>query len=153
MDLLAEIAAPPHFRPGAEALLPGGLRGEVDAYLAARQPAGFLAALRQRLLLPAHEVHLCGTKYNVPLLNALVFYVGMQARPNPCRWAPVMVREAGGGRAPPCMACCSCAHMSILQAQIQSVWRNYGVAAPVRSSLIMYGLPVHTCELQEKLLL
>ncbi len=83
MDLLAEIAVPPRFRPGAEALLPPALRAEVDAYLAARQPAGFLAALRQRLLLPAHEVHLCGTKYNVPLLNALVFYVGVQVRAAP----------------------------------------------------------------------
>ena len=26
-------------------------------------------------------MHLCGTEYNVPLLNALVFYVGVQARP------------------------------------------------------------------------
>jgi len=83
VDLLAEIAVPPRFRPGAEALLPPALRAEVDAYLAARQPAGFLAALRQRLLLPAHEVHLCGTKYNVPLLNALVFYVGVQVRAAP----------------------------------------------------------------------
>ncbi|KAK9843414.1 hypothetical protein WJX81_000935 [Elliptochloris bilobata] len=79
VDLLAEIAVPPRFRPGAEALLPPALRAEVDAYLGSRQPAGFLAALRQRLLLPVHEVHLCGTKYNVPLLNALVFYVGVQA--------------------------------------------------------------------------
>ena len=85
---------PPRFRPGAEALLPPALRAEVDAYLASRQPAGFLAALRQRLLLPAHEVHLCGTKYNVPLLNALVFYVGVQARPSPCCWHLLIGRVA-----------------------------------------------------------
>jgi len=101
VDLLAEIAVPPRFRPGAEALLPPALRAEVDAYLAARQPAGFLAALRQRLLLPAHEVHLCGTKYNVPLLNALVFYVGVQARAAPAGPAPPASGDCvrRGGRA------------------------------------------------------
>ena len=100
VDLLAEIAVPPRFRPGAEALLPPALRAEVDAYLGSRQPAGFLAALRQRLLLPAHEVHLCGTKFNVPLLNALVFYVGVQARrPSPAPALPVTSPACGTLRA------------------------------------------------------
>ena len=85
VDLLAEIAVPPQFRPEAGALLPAGLRGEVDAYLAQRQPVTFLASLKQRLLLPQHEVLLCGTKYNVPLLNALVFYVGIRVR-GLCFW-------------------------------------------------------------------
>ena len=80
MDLLAETAVPPQFRPDAGALLPGPLRAEVDAYLGARQPGAFLAGLKQRLLLPPQEVALCGTSYNVPLLNALVFYVGIKAR-------------------------------------------------------------------------
>ncbi len=34
--------------------------------------------LPARLQLPAQEAMLCGTRYNVPLLNALVFYVGIQ---------------------------------------------------------------------------
>ena len=88
VDLLAEIAVPPQYRPDASALLPGPLRGEVDAYLAARQPVAFLAGLRQRLLLPQAEVQLHGTSYNVPLLNALVFYVGIKVRWCPCGAVP-----------------------------------------------------------------
>lgn len=34
--------------------------------------------IKARLLLPASEAVPCGTKYNVPLLNALVLYIGMQ---------------------------------------------------------------------------
>ncbi len=80
MDLLSEITIAPSYRPEAAALLPAGLRAEVDAYMAARQPATFLATLKQRLLLPQHETLLCGTKYSQPLLNALVFYVGIRVR-------------------------------------------------------------------------
>ncbi|BDA40393.1 CCR4-NOT transcription complex subunit 1 [Coccomyxa sp. Obi] len=79
VDLLSEITIAPSYRPEAAALLPAGLRAEVDAYMAARQPASFLATLKQRLLLPQHETLLCGTKYSQPLLNALVFYVGIRA--------------------------------------------------------------------------
>ncbi|KAK9916879.1 hypothetical protein WJX75_008268 [Coccomyxa subellipsoidea] len=79
VDLLSEITVAPSYRPEAAALLPAGLRAEVDAYMAARQPASFLATLKQRLLLPQHETILCGTKYSQPLLNALVFYVGIRA--------------------------------------------------------------------------
>lgn len=80
VDLLSEITVAPSYRPEAAALLPAGLRAEVDAYMAARQPASFLSTLKQRLLLPQHETILCGTKYSQPLLNALVFYVGIRVR-------------------------------------------------------------------------
>ena len=50
----------------------------MDSYLRSRQPESFLQSLRQRLLLPAQDVALYGTRYNCPLLNALVFYVGVQ---------------------------------------------------------------------------
>lgn len=80
MDLLSEITIAPSYRPEASALLPATLRAEVDTYMAARQPATFLTSLKQRLLLPQHETILCGTKYSQPLLNALVFYVGIRVR-------------------------------------------------------------------------
>ena len=47
-------------------------------YLTQRQPASFLATLRGRLLLGAAEQAATGTRYDCPLLNALVFYVGIQ---------------------------------------------------------------------------
>ncbi|MBA0589537.1 hypothetical protein Gorai_018279 [Gossypium raimondii] len=39
----------------------------------------FLTELKQRLLLSPSEAASAGTRYNVPLINSLVLYVGMQA--------------------------------------------------------------------------
>jgi CCR4-NOT transcription complex subunit 1 len=85
VDLLPEIAAPPRFVPAPEALLPPQLRAEVDAFLAGRPspsgapPAAFLASLRARLSLAPADALACGTRYNVPLVNGLAFYVGARA--------------------------------------------------------------------------
>ena len=80
VDLLPEIKVPPQFRPPTSELLPLGLAAEVDSYLATRQPGTFLTGLKQRLMLPEHEYINSGygTKYNVELLNSLVFYVGIK---------------------------------------------------------------------------
>lgn len=43
-----------------------------------RQPGSFLTELKQKLLLPPSEAASAGTRYNVPLINSLVLYVGMQ---------------------------------------------------------------------------
>lgn len=51
---------------------------QVDAYLAQQQPVSFLQSLRPRLMLSSQDVALSGTRYNVSLLNATVFYVGIQ---------------------------------------------------------------------------
>ncbi len=54
-------------------------RTAVDSYLRARDPSGpFLASLRGRIALSQQESIMQGTRYNVPLLNALVFYVGIE---------------------------------------------------------------------------
>ena len=53
---------------------------QVDSYMSQRLPASFLPSLQSRLVLPSSDVTLSGTRYNVPLLNALVFYVGIQVR-------------------------------------------------------------------------
>jgi hypothetical protein len=54
-------------------------RTAVDGYLRARDPSGpFLASLRGRISLSQQESIMQGTRYNVPLLNALVFYVGIE---------------------------------------------------------------------------
>jgi len=50
----------------------------VDGYLSSRGPVAWLSSLRGRLLLPPGEVHVAGTHYDVPMLNALVFYVGIR---------------------------------------------------------------------------
>ncbi|XWS47678.1 hypothetical protein CRYUN_Cryun13aG0004600 [Craigia yunnanensis] len=44
-----------------------------------RQASPFLSELKEKLLLPQNEVAAqAGTRYNVPLINSLVLYVGMQ---------------------------------------------------------------------------
>ena len=76
-------------------------RAEVDAYLATRQNPAFLAALHSRLQLPAQEAMICGTRHNAPLLNALVFYVGIQVCPfritglQPCIMQTVSLWQVG----------------------------------------------------------
>uniref|UniRef100_F6H812 CCR4-Not complex component Not1 C-terminal domain-containing protein n=1 Tax=Vitis vinifera TaxID=29760 RepID=F6H812_VITVI len=42
------------------------------------QGSSFLPDLKHRLLLPQNEAAQAGTRYNVPLMNSLVLYVGMQ---------------------------------------------------------------------------
>ncbi|XP_024528197.1 CCR4-NOT transcription complex subunit 1 isoform X1 [Selaginella moellendorffii] len=81
VDLLPEISHPPRILSDVEAALKSKqLKGDVDEYLKTRlSPPLFLVDLKQRLLLSQHESGLSGTRYNVPLINSLVLYVGMQA--------------------------------------------------------------------------
>ena len=51
-------------------------------YLQMRQLGSlFLTELKQTLLLPPGDAARAGTRYNVPLINSLVLYVGMQVCP------------------------------------------------------------------------
>lgn len=80
VDLLPEISASPRLPDDAYAALKGAaIRGEVDAYLKTRAPNSLPADLRARLLLPPAQALAAGTRYNVPLLNALVLYIGCAA--------------------------------------------------------------------------
>lgn len=82
VDVLPEIVAPPHVLSNFAAALghaSGGLRQELDAYLTERRPMSLLRDLPNRLLLPPTEASAAGTRYNVPLLNSLVLYVGANA--------------------------------------------------------------------------
>ncbi|CAL5401262.1 unnamed protein product [Camellia sinensis] len=81
IDLLAEISQSPHILSEVDAALKAKqIKGDVDEYLQTRQQgSSFLAELKQKLLLPPNDAALAGTRYNVPLINSLVLYVGMQA--------------------------------------------------------------------------
>ena len=46
--------------------------------MAHRQPSTFLQKLGSQFVLASPDVSLSGTKYDVALLNAVVFYVGIQ---------------------------------------------------------------------------
>lgn len=82
IDLLAEISQSPRILSEVDAALKAKqMKTDVDEYLKQTRPQGssFLTELKQKLLLPPSEVAAAGTSYNVPLINSLVLYVGMQA--------------------------------------------------------------------------
>ncbi|KAF9687700.1 hypothetical protein SADUNF_Sadunf02G0120300 [Salix dunnii] len=81
IDLLPEIREPPHIISEVDAALKvKQMKTDVDEYLKTRQQgSSILAELKQRLLLSPSEAASSGTRYNVPLINSLVLYAGMQA--------------------------------------------------------------------------
>jgi CCR4-NOT transcription complex subunit 1 len=78
VDLLPEISESPRIVVDFNSSLLG-LQVPLNTYLSMRQPANFLSELPQKLLLPQAEALGAGTRYNVPLINALVLYIGMNA--------------------------------------------------------------------------
>ncbi|XP_070680782.1 uncharacterized protein [Malus domestica] len=81
IDLLAEISQSPFILSEVDAALKAKqMKADVDEYLKTRQQgSSFLTELKQKLLLLPIEAASAGTRYNVPLINSLVLYVGMQA--------------------------------------------------------------------------
>ncbi|KAE9600761.1 putative CCR4-Not complex component, Not1, CCR4-NOT transcription complex subunit 1, HEAT [Lupinus albus] len=81
IDLLQEITQPPRILSEVDAVLKAKLmKADVDEYLKTRQQnISFLSELKEKLLLSPSEAGSAGTRYNVPLINSLVLYVGMQA--------------------------------------------------------------------------
>jgi len=81
VDLLPEISQSPHVITGdADAAFRSSqLRADLDAYLKTRASPNFVATLRTRLTLDTRAAKAAGTQYNVPLLNTVVLYVGVQA--------------------------------------------------------------------------
>ncbi|KAK9274352.1 hypothetical protein L1049_019166 [Liquidambar formosana] len=81
IDLLAEISQSPRILSEVDAALKAKqMKTDVDEYLKTRQQgSSFLSELKQRLLLLPNDAARAGTRYNAPLINSLVLYVGMQA--------------------------------------------------------------------------
>uniref|UniRef100_A0A0A9GNR2 BED-type domain-containing protein n=1 Tax=Arundo donax TaxID=35708 RepID=A0A0A9GNR2_ARUDO len=80
IDLLAEISIAPRIMSDVDgALKSKQMKTEIDEYLKRPEGSSFLSDLKQKLLLPQNEEIVAGTRYNVPLINSLVLYVGMQA--------------------------------------------------------------------------
>ncbi|XP_076917682.1 uncharacterized protein LOC143577845 isoform X1 [Bidens hawaiensis] len=81
IDLLAEISQSPRILSEVDAALKAKqMKTDVDEYLKTRpQGTSFLSELKQKLLLSPSEAARAGTRYNVPLMNSLVLYVGIQA--------------------------------------------------------------------------
>ncbi|CAL4923781.1 unnamed protein product [Urochloa decumbens] len=80
IDLLAEISIAPRIMTDVDgALKAKQMKAQVDEYLKRPEGSLFLTDLKQKLLLSQSEANVAGTRYNVPLVNSLVLYVGMQA--------------------------------------------------------------------------
>ncbi|RZC53428.1 hypothetical protein C5167_012294 [Papaver somniferum] len=81
IDLLAEISQSPCIFSDVDAALKAKqMKSDIDEYLKTRQQGpSFLTGLKQRVLLSQGEVPLARARYNVPLINSLVLYVGIQA--------------------------------------------------------------------------
>lgn len=86
VDLLAEIKQAPRILSHYYKALEEGspiTKDQIDGYLTKTRPArDFLANLRSNLMLPPSSDP-TQPRYNVPLLNALVLYVGVQAISQP----------------------------------------------------------------------
>jgi len=80
VDLLPDIAKAPAVLSNYQAVLKqGNLHNELDSFLKGRGPRGFLQELPNQLLGNPAEVASTGTRYNVPLINALVLYTAEHA--------------------------------------------------------------------------
>jgi CCR4-NOT transcription complex subunit 1 len=81
VDLLPEIKEPPRIYSNFMAVFTDmAMMRTLDQYLKTGEPASFLPELVTKLQLTSPEqINARGTKYNVPLINGLVLYVGMKA--------------------------------------------------------------------------
>ncbi|XP_018332618.1 CCR4-NOT transcription complex subunit 1 [Agrilus planipennis] len=76
VDMLQEISYAPRVLTNFAALItPSQFKKDLDSYLKARAPVTFLSELRSNLQVSNEP----GMRYNIPLMNALVMYVGTQA--------------------------------------------------------------------------
>ncbi|XP_073847856.1 CCR4-NOT transcription complex subunit 1 isoform X2 [Musca autumnalis] len=76
VDMLAETATAPKICSNyVMNIQPANFKKDLDSYLKARAPVTFLSELRSHLQISNEP----GSRYNIPLMNALVLYVGTQA--------------------------------------------------------------------------
>lgn len=80
IDILLETSKAPRIWSEVDAALKTNqMKDNIDDYPKTRQQRSpFLSKLKQRLLLTPSEASRSGTSYNVPLINSLALYVGMQ---------------------------------------------------------------------------
>lgn len=76
VDMLPEISYAPRILTNISMMItPPQFKKDLDSYLKARAPVTFLSELRSNLQVSNEP----GVRYNIPLMNALVLYVGTQA--------------------------------------------------------------------------
>ena len=72
-----DIHKPPRILQNVSTLItPAAFKKDLDSYLKSRAPITFLSELKSNL-----QASPQGSRYDIPLINALVLYVGTQAIP------------------------------------------------------------------------
>eukprot|EP00188_Purpureofilum_apyrenoidigerum_P000847 Plantae.Rhodophyta-Purpureofilum_apyrenoidigerum.ctg14237.p1 GENE.Plantae.Rhodophyta-Purpureofilum_apyrenoidigerum.ctg14237~~Plantae.Rhodophyta-Purpureofilum_apyrenoidigerum.ctg14237.p1 ORF type:complete len:815 (-),score=124.46 Plantae.Rhodophyta-Purpureofilum_apyrenoidigerum.ctg14237:110-2221(-) len=61
------------------AIIRANIKSQLDNYIKGRTSAAVFLDTRLKLLLPYSERAMVGTKYNIPVINSIVLYVGQQA--------------------------------------------------------------------------
>ncbi|CAG8523976.1 14374_t:CDS:10, partial [Acaulospora morrowiae] len=83
VDLLPEISQSPRVLSDySSALIANNLKNDIDTYLKTRTPIPFPIELKNKLMIDSSnqpDIASTGSKYNVPLINSLVLYIGIQA--------------------------------------------------------------------------
>ncbi|KAG0300239.1 hypothetical protein BGZ98_009334 [Dissophora globulifera] len=79
VDLLAEIHQPPRVLSDYTSSLTVSLKRDIDTFLRTREAAAFMDNFKEILAIDPNNQDLFsgGSKYNVPMINSLVLYVGV----------------------------------------------------------------------------
>jgi CCR4-NOT transcription complex subunit 1 len=102
VDMLPEISFGPRILANIPMMItPAQFKKDLESYLKARAPVTFLSELRSNLQISNEP----GVRYNIPLMNALVLHVGMQA----------IAYIRGKGHPPNMTTIAHSAHMDIFQ--------------------------------------
>uniref|UniRef100_UPI00358E5F7C CCR4-NOT transcription complex subunit 1-like isoform X3 n=1 Tax=Myxine glutinosa TaxID=7769 RepID=UPI00358E5F7C len=101
VDMLSEINIPPRILTNFTTVMPLQFKKDLDSYLKTRSPVTFLSELRSNLQVSTEP----GMRYNIPLINGLVLYVGTQA----------ITHINGKGSSPSMSTITHSAHMDIFQ--------------------------------------
>lgn len=121
VEVLNEITVPPRIVANFAAMItPLSFKKDLDSYLKQRAPVTFLSDLRSNLQISNEP----GMSYNIPLMNALVLYVGTQA----------IQHIRSKGLTPNMSTIASSAHMDIFQ--------NLGVDLDTEGKLQSFLSPI-----------
>lgn len=124
VEVLSEITVPPKIVANyASMITPLSFKKDLDSYLKQRAPVTFLSDLRSNLQISNEP----GMSYNIPLMNALVLYVGTQA----------IQHIRSKGLTPNMSTIASSAHMDIFQ--------NLGVDLDTEGHLCCFFLICFIC--------
>jgi len=80
VDMIPEMSVPPTVLSDyMSAIVRANVKNQLDNYLKGRVSAAIFLDVRPKILLPYSEREIMGSKYNIPVINSIVLYIGQQA--------------------------------------------------------------------------